>query len=416
MEKSALDDRNDIGFRLSFAQERLWLEYLLDPQSPSYNIAVCLHLRGKVDSGALERSLAEIVRRHEILRTCIVLHEDEPRQRITPSTAVTLAATDLGAVPSSRRWERAMELVSEEAKKPFDLRSGPVFRASLITVGETEHVFLFVVHHIAFDGWSRDVFLSELSFFYGSASKGELGVLPDPPVTYAEFALWQRELVESDALRGGLDYWRGLLRNDPQLLDLPTDYPPPKVRSSTGHTSLFRIAPWVLERLKPLARSESTTLYVTLLAAFVALLHRYTDQDDVVVGTPVAGRTRFDLEESMGFFVNTIPLRARICGDPTFRELVRHVRGVTMGGLAHQDVPLEKLTEELHLTHELGRPPLFRVALHASRPSREPGNDVGPASRDGRRLHRDGQVRPHAHNEGDGRWSARHLGVQHRAV
>jgi amino acid adenylation domain-containing protein len=355
------DGANDAGCPLSFAQERLWLEYLLEPESPVYNLMVCLRLRGKVDVGALERSLTEIVRRHDILRTCIDVVDEEPRQRVGPPATVRLATTDLDEVPGFRRWERAMELVSEEVEKPFNLRDGPVFRASLIRLGEAEHVFLFVVHHIAFDGWSRDVFLSELGVFYDSATKGDLAVLPSPPITYAQFALWQRELAESGALIDALAYWRELLADDPQFLDLPTDYPQPKVRSSQGHTRVFRIPSSADEQLRLLARSESTTPYVVLLAAFVALLHRYTEQDDIVIGTPVVGRTRFDLEESLGFFVNTIPLRVRVGADPSFRELVGHARSVAMGALAHQEVPLEKLTEELHLARDPGRTPLFRL-------------------------------------------------------
>jgi amino acid adenylation domain-containing protein len=361
---SAVDDRKGAGFPLSFSQERLWLEYLLEPLSPSYNLSVGLRLRGIVDVRALELSLTEIVRRHDILRTRIVLTNEEPRQQVRPPTPVRLAVTDLSDIPQSLRWERAMTLLSEEAGRPFDLGEGPVFRTSLVKTGDSECVFLFVVHHIAFDGWSRDVFLRELSVLYESFAAGKTVALPDLPLTYADFAVWQRELVGSEAVRDGLAYWRDALRDYPQVVELPSDHPHAKARSSEGHTSLSRISLFIAKGLKSLARTESTTLYVTLLAAFVALLNRYSGQDDIVVGTAVAGRTRFDLEEMMGFFVNTIPLRVRVEEDPSFRELVRRVRSAVMGGLAHQDVPLEKLIEELHLPHDLGRPPLFQLLFN----------------------------------------------------
>ncbi|MBN1628574.1 MAG: amino acid adenylation domain-containing protein, partial [Thermoleophilia bacterium] len=337
------------------------MAYLLEPRSPVYNIPVCLWLRGKVDIQALEQSLTEIVRRHDILRTRIVVVDKEPRQKVVPPAPVRLLVTDLDDTAAAKCHERAMELVTQESLRPFDLRRGPVFRASLVRTGVAEQVFLFVVHHIAFDGWSRDIFLQELGLLYSDFSDGKTGELPDLPLTYAEFAVWQRELGKSGALDVGLDYWRGLLGEDPQTLDLPTDYPRPRARSSVGRMSLSRISPSIVERLKPLASSESTTLYATLLAAFVALLHRYTGQDDIVIGHVVAGRTRSDLEGLIGFFVNTIPLRARLSNDPSFRDLVRQVRSAVMHGLAHQDVPLEKLTEELHLAHDLGRPPLFQL-------------------------------------------------------
>ena len=315
-EESAADRRKDSGSPLSFGQERLWLAYILEPRSPSYNVPVCLRLRGKVDVRALEQSLTDIVRRHDILRTVIFVEDEEPRQRVTPPTNVRLAVTDLENTPLDGRWERALEIVSEEAERPFDLRRGPVWRASLTKIGEAESVFLFVVHHIAFDGWSQDVFMRELSSHYESLVSGKAGTLPDLPSTYVDYAAWQRRFVSSEAVREGLAYWRALIGEDPQVLDLPADHPRPKARSSLGHTCLFRVSPSVADGLRPLARSESTTLYVTLLAAFIALLHRYTGQEDIVIGTPVAGRTRSDLEGMIGFFVNTVPLRARMGDDP----------------------------------------------------------------------------------------------------
>lgn len=221
---------------LSFGQERLWLSYLLQPRSPMYNVPVVLHLQGELDVRALELSLAAIVERHDALRTRIDVVDGEPRQRVAPATPVRLVVTDLSHTPGSPGWDRAMELVTVETDRPFDLRRGPLFRASLITLGPRESLFIFVVHHIAFDGWSRDIFLDELATLYGQFQAGETPPPADAPPSYTDYAVRQRAEMGSSAATEGHGFWRDLLAGDPETLELPTDHLRPKVRSFAGHT------------------------------------------------------------------------------------------------------------------------------------------------------------------------------------
>jgi amino acid adenylation domain-containing protein len=346
---------------LSFGQERLWLTHLLEPDSPVYNMPICLELRGKLDVSALERSLTEILRRHEILRTSIVIREGEPRQQVVPHCPVTLDVVDLSGQPASERKTQALECASREGRRPFHLETGVVLRASLFRIDEEEHILLIVIHHIVFDGWSLTVFLRELKFFYDGFTRGITPVLSPLSMQYSEFAAWQRDYANSKVMREHLAYWHDHLGEKPPVLDLRADRQRPKVRSSKGGTVHFRVPAAMTDRARQLGKGTGATLYMTLLSAFVAQLHHYTGQDEILIGTPVAGRTRSDTEDLIGFFVNTLALRIRIVEDPGFRELLRRVRSLVISGLAHQDAPFEKLATQKDISRDMGWTPLFQV-------------------------------------------------------
>jgi amino acid adenylation domain-containing protein len=348
---------------LSFGQERLWLAYLLEPQSPVYNIPLGLHLKGRLNLPALEESLTEILRRHDILRTLIRVRDEEPRQSTIPPYQFKVAIKDLRDLSPAMRMTQALEYAEQEARRPFDLTSGQIFRSSLFVIDDEEHLLLFVVHHIAFDGWSTEVFFRELTHLYNSCRRGRIEALPDLPLRYSEYAVRQRKGATTRDMRELLKYWHDHLGEAPPLLNLPIDYRRPKVRSSIGETVRFEVSSGVADGLRKFGKKVGATLYMTLLSVFAAQLHRYTSQDDIVIGTPVAGRTQTDVEGLLGFFVNTLAFRVRIGGDPTFLELVHRVRSIVIGGLARQDVPFEKLLEELHVPHPSGYTPLFQALV-----------------------------------------------------
>ncbi|HEX6367825.1 MAG TPA: amino acid adenylation domain-containing protein [Longimicrobium sp.] len=348
---------------LSFAQQRLWFLDRYEQESTVYNIPAALRLRGALDAGALERALGEVVRRHESLRT--VFREGpagDPEQVVLPAPdAWTLPAADLAAVPPAERGAEVERRVREDAGRPFDLARGPLFRASLLRVDDDEHVLLLCMHHIVSDGWSMGVLFRELSHLYASFARGEAPRLPEPPVQYADYTLWQRGHLQGDALEPQLAWWRERLAGAPTLLELPTDRPRPAVRRHQGATLHARYGAELHQGLQALARGEGTTLYMVLLAAFQVLLGRHAGQDDVVVGSPIAGRTRAEVEGLIGFFVNTLVLRADLSGGPTFGGLLRRVRESTLGAFAHQEVPFETLVDELRPERSLSHTPLFQV-------------------------------------------------------
>ncbi|HEX2077184.1 MAG TPA: amino acid adenylation domain-containing protein, partial [Longimicrobium sp.] len=347
---------------LSFAQERLWFLDQLEQGSAFYNLPFALRLRGALDVEALERSLGEIVRRHEALRTVFREHDGTPVQVIAPFGGVPLPVKDLSHLPGeTREAEVQRELVAEATARPFDLSAGPLFRASLLRLGAQEHVLLLSMHHIVSDGWSMGVLYRELSALYEAYREGRESPLPELPVQYADYALWQRKHLRDGVLEGQLAYWRARLADAPALLELPTDHPRPAVQTFRGATVTAELSLELLERLQALGRSEGATLYMTLLGAFQVLLSRYSGSKDVVVGSPIAGRTRKEAEELIGFFVNTLVLRTDLAGNPSFREVLRRVREVTLGAYEHQEVPFERLVAELQPERSLSHSPLFQV-------------------------------------------------------
>jgi amino acid adenylation domain-containing protein len=353
---------------LSFAQERLWFLDRLRPGQASYNVPVALRLRGALDAAALERSLSEIVRRHEALRTTFAEAEGGPVQVIAPFAGFTLAVEDAAGADDEALRRR----VTDEGARPFDLAAGPLFRALLLRVSADDHVLLMAMHHAVSDGWSLGVLLRELSALYEAYKNGAESPLAPLPVQYADFAVWQRDQVRGEALDAQLAWWKGRLSGAPALLELPADHARPAVMSHRGGHERTAFSGAVLDALRELARREGATLYMVLLGVFQSLLSRYSGAEDVVVGSPIAGRTRDELEGVIGFFVNTLVLRTDLSGDPTFREVLRRVRDVTLGAYEHQEVPFEKLVEEMQPERSLSYPPLFQVmfTLHNGEPAR----------------------------------------------
>jgi amino acid adenylation domain-containing protein len=350
-------------FPLSFAQQRLWFIDRLTLDSPFYNIPEALRLGGRLDVGALERSFDEIVRRHEALRTAFTTDGANPVQVVCEPARACVGVTDLSALPEDAREREALRLAVEEAQRPFDLTRAPLTRARLLRLGAREHVLLVTTHHIVSDGWSVGVFLRELSALYGAHLRGEPSPLEELPAQYADFAVWQREWLQGEVLEEQLRYWRRQLGGELPVLELPTDRPRPPALSYKGADRHFELTAELTGRLKEFSRREGVTLFMSLLAAFNALLHRYTGQTDLVVGAPIAGRNRRELEGLIGFFVNTLALRTDLSGRPSFRELLGRVRATTLGAFAHQELPFEKLVEELHPQRDMSRNPLFQVTL-----------------------------------------------------
>ncbi|HST62244.1 MAG TPA: condensation domain-containing protein, partial [Longimicrobium sp.] len=348
---------------LSFAQERLWFVDRLEPGSATYNIPAALRLAGAPDVAALERALGEIVRRHEALRTTFMEVDGSPVQVIAPFNGFTLPVEDLSALSDADREAAVRHRADEEAARPFDLSAGPLFRASLLRLGPDDHVLQLGMHHVVSDGWSMGVFFRELSALYEAYREGRESPLPELPVQYADYAVWQREQLEGEALDRQLSYWRERLSGAPELLELPTDRPRPAVQTYRGASVPVELSPELLEQLQALGRSEGATLYMTLLSAFQVLLSKYGGGEDIVVGSPIAGRARREVEELIGFFVNTLVLRTDLSGDPTFRETLRRVREVTLGAYEHQEVPFEKLVAELQPERSLSHSPLFQVSF-----------------------------------------------------
>ena len=353
--------KRDGPLPLSFAQQRLWFLNQLEPESAFYNMPVGIRLKGTLDVRALEQSFGKLAERQESLRTSFPLSNGSPSQLISPPAPVSLPLIDLGALPEERREAEMQALAVAEANGPFDLEQGSLFRASLLKLGDEDHVLLVTMHHIISDGWSMGVLVSELGVLYADISAGREPSPPELPVQYADFAVWQRQWLEGKALERMLAYWKGLLKDAPPSLDLPTDRPRPAVQTYRGAVHGLTLSPALGRELNELSKQENVTLFMTLLTAFQLLLSRTAGQQDIVVGTPVAGRNRLETESLIGCFINTLVLRADLAGDPTFNELLKKVRDVTLEAYVHQDVPFEKLVEELQPQRDLSRHPLFQV-------------------------------------------------------
>src|SRR5215211_6838524 len=345
---------------LSFAQQGLWFLDRMKPGTTAYNISTAVRLTGWLNVETLGRSLEEIVRRHEVLRTTFAAVDGEPVQVISAVTDVELPIEDLSALPEAEREAEANRRARQEAQLPFDLERGPLFRAGLLRLSEEEHVLLVTMHHVVSDGWSMGVFWRELGALYEAFLRGEPSPLEEPPVQYADYALWQRQWLSGEVLEEQLGYWKEQLA-DVGALELPTDHPRPAVQTHRGARRSLTLPKSLTGALKELSRQEGTTLFMVLLGAFQALLARYSGQEDIAVGTPIAGRNQAETEDLIGFFVNTLVLRTDLSGDPTFKELLGRVREVALGAYAHQDLPFERLVEELQPERDLSRTPLFQV-------------------------------------------------------
>jgi amino acid adenylation domain-containing protein len=348
---------------LSFAQERLWFIDRMEPGSATYNVPAAWRLAGALDPAALERSLSEIVRRHEALRTVFGEVDGSAVQTIEPFGGFALPVEDLSALREVDREAAVRRRAGEEARRAFDLAAGPLFRAVLLRLDAKDHVLLLSMHHVVSDGWSMGVLFRELSALYAAYREGGESPLPELGVQYADYAVWQREQLAGEVLDRQLAYWKERLAGAPELLALPADHPRPAVQTYRGANERIELSLALLERLQALGRSEGATLYMVLLSAFQLLLSRYGAGEDIVVGTPIAGRTRREVEELIGFFVNTLVLRTDLSGDPSFREVLGRVREATLGAYEHQEVPFEKLVAELQPERSLTHSPLFQVAF-----------------------------------------------------
>jgi len=351
----------DGNLPLSFAQARLWFLAQLEPGSSAYNIPAAFGLTGLLNVTALSQSLSEIVRRHEVLRTTFPSVDGQPKQVISLHTPLTVPVIDLRELAQDQRLSEAQRLATEEAQEPFDLTTGPLFRVKLLHLEEAEYMLLVTMHHIVYDGWSYDIFLREVAALYDAFSSGKPSPLPELPIQYADFAHWQREWLQGEVLESQRNYWKQQLNGSLPILQLPTDYPRPPVQTYQGGYQSLELPKNLTQALKDLSQQERVTLFMTLLAAFQTLLYRYTGQEDMIVGTPIAGRNQVEAEGLIGFFVNTLALRTYLGGNPSFQELLGRVREVALGAYAHQDLPFEKLVEELQPERDRSRTPLFQV-------------------------------------------------------
>ena len=350
-------------FPLSYSQQRLLFAEQFDPGTPTYNIPVVLRLQGRLDHPALEKSLEKILQRHEALRTSFEFREGEWRPAIQSVPSVLMSTVDLQSIsdPEVRKLE-AHKLVTQEVCRPFNLSVGPMLRPVLFKLAPAEHILTLTVHHIACDGWSIGVLLNELAVLYSAALLGEREALPALPIQYGDYAAWQQKWLRSDLLESQLAFWKEQL-GEPitPVLELPADHPHPAIQSYQGEQHLFSLSPTLLDHLKALSQQEGATLFMTLLAAFYVLLRRYTGQEDLLVGVPISGRNRPEIAPLIGFFVNNLVFRANLAGNPTFREFLAQVKRTALDAYAHQDIPFERLVEELHLERSLSHSPLFQV-------------------------------------------------------
>ena len=348
---------------LSYGQQRLWFLDQLEPGSPFYNVVLRWRLRGALDIAVLESALSEIVARHEALRTTYVVDGADPVQVISLPRPVVVPVIDLSSIEESKRRESALAAIAEETRSPFDLGKGPVFRAKLLKLSETDHVLVLNTHHIAIDGWSFGILRQELTALYEAFASGRPSPLPALPLQYADHVVWQRTQLEGTAYAAQVEYWKENLRGAPPSIELPTDRLRPAVQTYRGSSRIAVVSNDVLKELKELSRQEGTTLFMTLLAAFYVLLSRYSGQEDIVIGSAIAGRTHSATEKLIGLFVNTVALRTNVSASQSFRELLRRVRETTLHAYANQSVPFERVIEELNPVRDSSRSPLYQVMM-----------------------------------------------------
>ncbi|HYG65511.1 MAG TPA: amino acid adenylation domain-containing protein, partial [Thermoanaerobaculia bacterium] len=376
IERTALDEPPP----LSFAQQRLWFIQQMEPESSAYNLATPWRVRGLLEVDVLARSLREIVRRHEVLRTTFESRQGGTVQIVHTVDLRFLALIDLSALPAPRRWAESSRLTRAEARRPFDMERGPLLRTALLRLEPEEHVVLFTMHHVITDGWSADLLIKELKALYGAFLAGRPSPLDELPVQYADFAVWQRSWLQGEVLDSQLAYWRRRLGDDPEPLDLPADRPRPLVRSDRG--GVFELVLDEAAALAGLAQRERVTLFMTLLPAFQICLHRLTQQRTLNVGTPVSGRHHRQLEDLIGFFANILVLRSDTADGLGFRQHLLQAKETTLEAYAHQDLPFEKLVDELKIERDLRRSPLFQVVFTLQNAGGEelrfPGLELSP--------------------------------------
>ncbi|MBV6623051.1 MAG: amino acid adenylation domain-containing protein [Rivularia sp. (in: Bacteria)] len=347
---------------LSAPQQRLWFLQQLEPESFVYNEFACMHLKGILNVAALEKSLNEIVKRHQSLRTCFQTLNEQQVQVICPSLTIGLPVVDLRGLSTGLQDIETKRLTAEIVQEPFDLTSAPLLRVMLLQTGEQEYLLLLVIHHIICDGWSIQVLNQELAAIYKAFSTGKSSPLSPLPIQYPDYSIWQQQWLQGEREKTQ-SYWQQQLADAPSSLSLPTDYQRPPVQSFKGATIEFELSPQLSERLRCLSKQQGVTLFMTLLAAFQVLLYRYTSQEDICIGSPIANRDRDEIQGLIGFFVNTLALRTDLSGNPSFLELLHRVRQVCVGAYAHAEIPFEQLVAELHPERNLSHTPLFQVTF-----------------------------------------------------
>src|SRR3954470_7502691 len=362
---------------LSFAQERLWFFHQMDPASPVYNMHSLSRLRGELDSEVLRTALGCIVARHEILRTRFMSVDGEPRQIVEDQPGVDLLLKDFSGLPESARETALQKYVQSAVSRPFNLTAGRPLRLSLIKLGLQDHALLVEMHHIVSDEWSFQIFLQELRLFYGSLLTGQPAGIAELDIQYGDYSRWQREWLQGPVFENQLGFWRDHLSGNPQAIELPLDHPRRSTTAPAGAGEWRSVGLELTRTLKALAAREGVTLFMLLLAAFKALLYRYTRQPDIIVGSPVAGRTRLETENLIGFFINTLPLRSRVRGEMTFREFLAQVRETTLAAYSHQDLPFEKLVEALQPERTLHATPFVNV-MFLAQPAEAEGGAAWP--------------------------------------
>jgi hypothetical protein len=352
---------NDLPCRLSFAQERIWFFEELEPGTAAYNVPAAVRLTGALNLEALRQSLAEILRRHETLRTIFQPTERGPVQTLGPPVQLPLSLFDMRGVCRVESEAQLTTRIRREIERPFCLSVGPLLRWCVWRLDEDEYIALLVTHHIASDGWSIHLLFGEIAALYEAFSEGRPSPLPELPIQYSDFAHWQREWFRGEVLESHLDYWKKQLGHAPADVGFPTDRPRPATRTFGGARHRVVLSPALVDSLKQLSLQEDVTLFMLMLAAFKTLLYRCTWQEDVVVGSPIANRNRAETEGLIGFFVNTLVLRTNLGGNPEFRELLARTREAALGAYAHQDMPFDKLVDALQSKRDTSRHPLFQV-------------------------------------------------------
>ena len=346
---------------LAFAQQRLWFLNQLEPDSAAYNVPAALRLEGRLHVETLERTLSEIVKRHEVLRTTFKVIDGQAAQVVRDAWAWDLLVVDLSGWPPGLREAEARNRSLAEARQPFDLSKGTAVRAILLRLDETDHVMLLTLHHIVADGWSMGVFVREVAELYRAFSSGQEPSLPELPIQYADFTLWERQLLKADALGTQIAYWKRQLGGRLPTLELPADRMQPAASTQNGASLIFTLPSGLARPLEALCRQENVTLYMLLLAAYAALLYRYTGQEDILIGTPTANRKRAETEPLIGCFINTLVMRINVSVNPSFRELLGRVREVVLAAFEHDDVPFERLVEELRPERSQSHQRIFQV-------------------------------------------------------
>jgi hypothetical protein len=345
---------------LSFAQQRLWFLNQLEPDNSAYNQPKAIRLSGILSIGTLKRALEALVGRHEVFRTTFSLVEGEPVQMVSEDSSLDFPIVDLTGLPGNKQGPELERVMTGITERLFDLSRDRMLRAALIRLQPAEHVLLLVTHHIASDGWSSGILFRELTTLYEAFSRNQTSPLADLPVQYADFALWQRQWLQGEVLETQLSYWKKQLSRTP-ILELPTDRPRFAVQTFRGARQSFIVPKALSVEIKALSRRNRVTLFMTLVAAFQTLLSRYAGQEDIPIGAPIANRSRVEIEGLIGFFANTLVLRTDLSGNPTFQELLSRVREVALGAYANQDLPFERLIEELNPDRDLSRNPLLQI-------------------------------------------------------